>query len=75
MGGRGRRRSQARGIESRQGTFGGEPVFKGTRIPLAAVCRFIARGATDVEIMAAYRDLNTADIDMARRAFTAEREA
>lgn len=42
------------------------PVLDGTRVPVAAVERWLDSGATDARILAAYPDLEVADIDAVR---------
>ena len=44
----------------------GEPVFEGTRIPVAAVLRYLEAGYDPPNIIAAFPDLNEADIETAR---------
>lgn len=42
------------------------PVFAGTRIPVAAINRYIESGYSTLEILKEYPDLNATDIDAAR---------
>ncbi|NJR72141.1 MAG: DUF433 domain-containing protein [Gammaproteobacteria bacterium] len=42
------------------------PVFAGTRIPVAAINRYIAAGYSSSEILKEYPDLNTNDIEAAK---------
>lgn len=44
------------------------PVLEGTRVPVAAVQRWLDSGATDERILAAYPDLEVADLDAVRNA-------
>lgn len=52
--------------DRRRGVQGSRPTFKGTRIPVEAVQRYVSAGRTDSEILAAYPDLDAADIAYAR---------
>lgn len=54
---RGRRR-----IVSDHGVLGGEPVFEGTRIPLAHVAAMIARGVDATEILEDYPAMSERDL-------------
>jgi uncharacterized protein (DUF433 family) len=54
---RGRRR-----VVSSPSVLGGEPVFKGTRIPVAQVAGLIAKGVPLAEIAQDYPALTTVDI-------------
>lgn len=47
--------------------MGGTPCIRGLRIPVATVVSMIADGMTEVEILAAYPDLESGDIDGALR--------
>lgn len=47
-------------------TLQNEPVFEGTRIPVAAVERYIEAGASDEEIISEYPDLKPKEIAMVR---------
>lgn len=47
-------------VDSRQ--MGGVPCLRGLRIPVATVVAMIADGMTEVEILAAYPDLQREDI-------------
>jgi uncharacterized protein (DUF433 family) len=51
--------------------MGGTPCLRGLRIPVATVVGLVAEGMTDAEILAAYPDLEAADIREAL-AFAAE---
>jgi uncharacterized protein (DUF433 family) len=53
-------------VERRRGAMGGKPVFAGTRTPVAAVRTYLARGASDREILEAFPHLTKADIQTAR---------
>ena len=44
------------------GQMGGVPCIRGLRIPVATVIGMIADGMTEAEILAAYPDLQAADI-------------
>ncbi len=63
------RRDQAqRGqTEKRRGRVGGKRVLAGTRIPVETVRRYLEAGRTTAEVLAAYPDLNEADIAAVRR--------
>lgn len=50
-------------VDSKQ--MGGVPCIRGLRIPVAAVVEMIADGQTEREILAAYPDLEQADINEA----------
>jgi uncharacterized protein (DUF433 family) len=52
-------------IVSDPAVMGGEPVFAGTRIPLAHIAGIIAQGAPFHEIAADYPDLSRADLHFA----------
>jgi uncharacterized protein (DUF433 family) len=53
----------ARGrTERRTGVLGGQEVVAGTRIPVATVERWIARGHSDGRILEAYPDLDEQDV-------------
>ena len=58
-------------ITIRQNQMGGVPCIRGLRIPVATVVGMIADGMTDAEILAAYPDLEPADIRVSLR-FAAE---
>lgn len=58
-------------ITIRQNQMGGVPCIRGLRIPVATVVGMIADGMTDAEILAAYPDLEPADIRASLR-FAAE---
>ena len=47
--------------------MGGTPCIRGLRIPVAAVVGMIAEGMTETEILAAYPDLASEDIQEALR--------
>ncbi|NJN96117.1 MAG: DUF433 domain-containing protein [Anaerolineales bacterium] len=51
--------------------MGGVPCVRGLRIPVATVVEMVAEGMSDVEILAAYPDLEREDIREALR-FAAE---
>ncbi len=50
-------------IEQRRGAMGGKPLIAGTRIPVAAVQRYLQRGTPTEEILQAYPQLLPADVD------------
>jgi uncharacterized protein (DUF433 family) len=58
-------------ITIRQNQMGGVPCIRGLRIPVATVVGMIADGMTEAEILAAYPDLEIADIRESLR-FAAE---
>ena len=58
-------------ITIRQNQMGGVPCIRGLRIPVATVVGMVADGMTDAEILAAYPDLEPADIRVSLR-FAAE---
>jgi uncharacterized protein (DUF433 family) len=47
--------------------MGGVPCIRGLRIPVATVVGMVADGMTDAEILAAYPDLESADVHEALR--------
>lgn len=52
--------------ERRRGARGSKPVIAGTRVPVATILAFLARGATVEEVIDAYPDLEPADVERAR---------
>jgi uncharacterized protein (DUF433 family) len=52
-------------VDSRQ--MGGVPCIRGLRIPVATVVGMVAEGMAEAEILAAYPDLERADIAEALR--------
>lgn len=52
-------------ISSTRGVVGGEPVFKGTRVPVRAISAMRAQGATSEEIVEGYPALTPRMIDLA----------
>ncbi|MHB8696253.1 MAG: DUF433 domain-containing protein [Solirubrobacteraceae bacterium] len=54
-------------ITVRGDQMGGIPCIRGLRIPVATLVAMIADGMTTAEILAAYRDLEAADIEQALR--------
>lgn len=54
-------------VVRQRGVMGSKPVFEGTRIPVGSVVAFLERCLPDEEIIAAYPDLTSDDIDEARR--------
>jgi uncharacterized protein (DUF433 family) len=64
-----RRAARAPGkIERKRGRLGSEPVFAGTRVPVAAVQRLHAAGWDAERIIGAYPGLTVEDIEAASRA-------
>lgn len=58
-------------ITAKADQMGGVPCIRGLRIPVATVVGMVADGMTEAEILAAYPDLDRADIHEALR-FAAE---
>ena len=54
-------------ITVRADQMGGVPCIRGLRIPVATVVGMVADGMTNDEILAAYPDLEPADIEQALR--------
>jgi uncharacterized protein (DUF433 family) len=54
-------------ITAKANQMGGVPCIRGLRIPVATVVGMIADGMTEAEILAAYPDLEPADIHEALR--------
>lgn len=54
-------------ITLRPDQMGGVPCIRGLRIPVATVVSMVAEGITTQEILAAYPDLETEDIQEALR--------
>ncbi len=52
-------------ITVRPDQLGGVPAIRGLRIPVATVVGMVADGMTETEILAAYPDLEPADIEQA----------
>jgi uncharacterized protein (DUF433 family) len=48
-----------------QGLCGGQPVFKGTRVPLRTVLDSLAEGATVEQILGSFPTLSREDVDAA----------
>lgn len=62
-----RREPEAVGqVEKRRGAHGSRPVLAGTRVPVASVQAFLARGASVAEVLEAYPVLEAADVEKAR---------
>lgn len=53
-------------VERRRGNLGSQDLFAGTRIPVEAVVAFLRAEAPDEEILEAYPDLTSDDIEVAR---------
>ncbi len=49
-----------------KGTLGGEPVFKGTRIPVYGIAAMLEAGATADDLLSGYPKLNERMLDLAR---------
>jgi uncharacterized protein (DUF433 family) len=54
-------------VEIDPGVRGGEPVFRGTRIPIYAIARKMALGSTTGELLEDYPKLREQDLELARR--------
>ena len=54
-------------ITVRADQMGGQPCIRGLRVPVATVVAMLADGMTHDDILAAYPDLEGADIDEALR--------
>lgn len=54
-------------IERRLNTLGSKELFKGTRIPVATVKRYLAEGVPVAEILEAYPALKVEDVEAVRR--------
>ena len=54
-------------ITVRADQMGGQPCIRGLRVPVATVVAMLADGMTHDDILAAYPDLERADIDEALR--------
>jgi uncharacterized protein (DUF433 family) len=52
-------------IEINSRVRGGEPVFRGTRIPVSTIVRKLERGASRSELLEDYPKLSHADLDLA----------
>jgi uncharacterized protein (DUF433 family) len=55
-------------VEKRRGAMGSKELFAGTRIPVAAVHRYLADGASIAEILEAFPALRTEDVEAVRQA-------
>lgn len=53
-------------IHRKKDVMGGEPVFKGTRVPVRMVAAMLAQGATEGEILEGYPALNSRKLELAR---------
>jgi len=49
-----------------KGVMGGEPVFKGTRIPVRMIAAMLAQGAAEAEVLEGYPRLTSRMIELAR---------
>lgn len=58
-------REAERLISSTRGVVGGEPVFKGTRVPVRAISAMKAQGATHEDIVEGYPALTVRMVDLA----------
>jgi uncharacterized protein (DUF433 family)/DNA-binding transcriptional MerR regulator len=54
-------------VVTRRGVVGSKPIFADTRIPVAAVQRYLSAGYSDADIIEEYPSLTPADIEAARR--------
>lgn len=54
-------------IDRRRGALGSKPLIAGTRLPVETVKRYLQRGATTDEVLAAYPVLVHADVQSVRR--------
>ena len=54
-------------ITARADQMGGVPCIRGLRIPVATIVGMVADGMTREEILAAYPDLEPADVEQALR--------
>jgi DNA-binding transcriptional MerR regulator len=52
--------------EKRRGALGSKPLVAGTRVPVEAVQRYLARGASDERILSAYPSLTPDDVSAVR---------
>ena len=52
-------------VHSAEGVMGGEPVFKGTRVPVRTVASMLAQGASSMEIADGYPSLTPRMIELA----------
>lgn len=55
-----------RSIERSKDVMGGEPVFKGTRIPVYSLVAMMAAGASDADILEGHSRLDARMLDLAR---------
>jgi DNA-binding transcriptional MerR regulator/uncharacterized protein (DUF433 family) len=55
-------------VEKRRGALGSKELFAGTRIPVAAVRRYLADGADMEEILEAFPALRAEDVEVVRQA-------
>lgn len=58
-------REAERSIKSVKGVFGGEPVFKKTRVPVRTIAAMRAQGATTREIVEGYPSLTASMVELA----------
>ena len=58
-------------VVKRRGVHASKPTFAGTRVPVSAVAAFVAEGASDEDILAAYPQLTAADVAVVRDGRTA----
>lgn len=66
-----RRGGAAGQIEKRRGARGSKPLLAGTRVPVSAVQAYLDNGVDTAEILRAYPDLSSADIDRVRQTASA----
>lgn len=53
-------------VERRRSVLGGEPVFKGTRIPVRVIAAMLAEGIDESEILEGYPKLQRRQLELAR---------
>jgi uncharacterized protein (DUF433 family) len=53
-------------VERRRSVMGGEPVFKGTRIPVRLIASMLAEGADEDEVLEGYPKLDRRQLGLAR---------
>lgn len=58
-------------VEKRRGAHANAPVFAGTRIRVSSVQEYLKHGKTSADILAAFPDLEEADVEEARRLLAA----
>ena len=58
-------------VERRRGALGSQPLIAGTRVPVSAVERYLARGASVERILTAYPGLTAEDVTSVKRSVSA----